>query len=341
MGTASSLQSRSAGLLQSFFKKGRAPILVLGSGPMAEKLVAFLTADQKGIKYPAPVTNFEWDTTKAHGQVSEWKRLFTILRKEGIQIVVIALAGRRRQLPVDLLITLRVQGVRVVEGTTFYEEISGRVPVQLLKPTDLIFCDGFRRSPASRFIKRLMDICLSVLGLIGTSWAFIIFPILIKIDSKGPVFYCQERVGFKGRFFKIIKFRTMRVDAEANGAVWAEKNDPRVTPLGRFLRAKRIDEIPQLINILFGTMSLVGPRPERETFVEQLQKKVPFYALRFTVKPGLTGWAQVRYNYASTLEESQGKFEHDLYYVKHLTAWFDIKIVLKTIRVVLTGQGAR
>ncbi|MEK7703132.1 MAG: exopolysaccharide biosynthesis polyprenyl glycosylphosphotransferase [Nitrospirota bacterium] len=341
MGVLAVRRSRKSTGLRSFFKRGKSPILVLGSGAMAKKILHLLAPQRKEIDPEINVTNFQWDMTEPTAHASEWKRLFTILRREGIKIVVIALSDRRRQLPVDLLIALRVQGVRVVEGTTFYEEISGRVPVKLLRPADLIFCDGFRRSRFSMVVKRVMDIVFSMMGLILSSPFFVVLPILIKLDSKGPVFYCQERVGWKGRLFNIIKFRTMVNHAEEHGAVWAQKDDPRVTGFGKFMRKTRLDEIPQLINILNGTMSFVGPRPERSVFVQQLQKKVPFYVLRFTVKPGLTGWAQTEYAYTSTFEESQEKFEHDLYYMKHLTALFDLKIIFSTVRVVLTGQGAR
>jgi exopolysaccharide biosynthesis polyprenyl glycosylphosphotransferase len=264
------------------------------------------------------------------------------LERRKIQRVVVALDDRRAHFPIKQLLSLRIQGIPIVDDVSFYEEISGRVPVEFLRPNHLIFGEGFQRSAWRHLVKRAIDLACSALGIIMGLPFFFILPILIKIGSKGPIFYCQERVGFKGSTFNIIKFRTMVDNAEGtSGPVWAGENDPRITKVGWFMRKCRLDELPQLINIFRGEMSFVGPRPERPFFVKKLQEKIPYYAYRFTVKPGLTGWAQIQYAYASTLKESQEKFCYDLYYIKHLSPLFDLAIIFDTLRVIFRGHGAR
>jgi len=309
---------------------------MIGSGPIAQHILSVLN-------HPSNNSNIQLLHRVAPGALTnEVNQLFSVLETKGIERVVIALDNRRAQLPIKPLLSLRIHGVQVVEAASFYEEISGRVPVEFLSPGHLIFGEGFERSKWMHWIKRATDIVCSALGIIVGLPLFFILPILIKISSKGPVFYCQERVGWKERPFKIIKFRTMVDNAEgASGPVWAGENDPRVTRLGWLMRKLRLDELPQLINIFAGEMSFVGPRPERPFFVRQLQEKIPYYSYRFTVKPGLTGWAQIQYAYSSTLKESQEKFGYDLYYIKHLSPLFDLAIIFDTIRVIIKGQGAR
>jgi len=286
--------------------------------------------------------HFPWQEETPDSLEKEWVRLGTILKDDKIEKVIIALDDRRNHFPAEWLLAVRAMGVRVIEGVYFYEDISGRVPIDLIKPSNLIFSGGFKRSERTLLLKRVGDIFLSVVGLLVGFPLVLISAVLIKLTSKGPVFYCQERVGLKGHLFKVIKLRTMIDGAEkCSGAVYAEKNDKRETKVGHFLRKYRLDEIPQMINILKGEMSFVGPRPERPCFVEDLDGKIPFYRLRHTIKPGLTGWAQVRYPYSSTLQASHEKFEHDLYYMKHVSLSLDMKIILNTVRVVITGQGAR
>ncbi len=315
------------------------PVLIIGSGQVATLLMETLIR-HRNLGY-RPI-QFKWDLGAPDKLGEEWGKLGDVLGVHQVRKVVIALSDRRRQLPVEALLNLRVQGVEVVEGVSFYEQISGKILVRPLRPSSLIFSEGFNRLRIMRIAKRSLDILLASVGLIFSVPIFLILSVLIKLESKGPVFYRQERVGEKGRTFMVIKFRSMRQDAEiATGPVWASENDPRVTRLGRVMRLLRLDEIPQMINVLRGEMSFVGPRPERAVFVEQLRKKIPYYDLRFTVKPGLTGWAQVKYQYGSTEEDALEKLQYDLYYIKHLSPFFDLTIVMETIQVILGGKGAR
>lgn len=314
-------------------------VLIIGSAPVAGLLKNVLFYD-RSLGFRA--LHFRWDVTSPDTLGEEWERLSTIVTEHGISKIVVALNDRRGQLPVESLLNLRVLGVEIVEGVTFYEEISGKILIQALRPSSLIFGDGFCRVSLVRASKRIFSVIFASIGLVLASPLFVIFPVLIKLGSRGPVFYCQERVGEKGRLFMLIKFRSMCQDAELrSGPVWASKNDPRVTRVGRFMRALRIDEIPQMINVLRGEMSFVGPRPERAVFVEELRKKIPYYNLRFSVKPGLTGWAQVKYRYGSTERDAVEKLQYDLYYIKHLSLVLDFTIVFETFKVIFTSKGAR
>jgi exopolysaccharide biosynthesis polyprenyl glycosylphosphotransferase len=213
--------------------------------------------------------------------------------------------------------------------------------VEKVNPAWLIFSDGFDCGRGTYYIKRLLDICLALFGLAVSLPVTFITALLIKLESPGPIFYRQERVGERGRVFPIVKFRSMRQDAEKNGAVWAMKNDNRVTRVGGFIRKVRIDEIPQMLNVLKGQMSFVGPRPERPVFVEQLVKKLPYYSLRHSAKPGITGWAQVCYPYGASEEDALRKLEYDLYYIKHQSIYLDLLIIFRTVKTVLFQKGAR
>lgn len=313
-------------------------VLIIGSAPIAGLIKNILFYD-RSLGYRA--LHFRWELTSPDTLAEEWQRLSHVVATHKIKKILIALQDRRGQLPVESLLSLRVQGVEVIDAVSFYENLTGRLLVSSIHPSSLIFGEGFFRPSLLRTSKRLIDLFLSIIGMIVGIPFFIILPILIKMTSKGPVIYSQERVGEGGKPFMVMKFRSMYEDAEVkSGPVWASKNDPRVTPLGRVMRSLRFDEIPQLLNVLRGEMSLVGPRPERPNFVEQLRKKIPYYALRFSVKPGVTGWAQVKYQYSSTEKESMEKLEYDLYYAKHLSLLFDLTILLETIRVVFTRKGA-
>jgi len=315
------------------------PILILGSGTVATALKEFLS--QEG-NWGYRVFHFQWDLTSSSKMDDQLENLTDFVKRQKIKQVIVALHDRRGQLPVRSLLQLRVQGIEIVEAVSFYERIAGKFCVEWMKPSTLIFSEGFNRINLARVSKRLSDILFSVMGLICSLPIFLILPILIKLTSKGPVFYRQERVGEKGRPFMLMKFRSMRQDAETlSGPVWAKEDDPRVTSLGKMLRMLRLDEIPQMVNVLKGEMSFVGPRPERPLFVKQLREKIPYYDLRFTVKPGLTGWAQIKYQYGATEKDALEKLQYDLYYIKHLSPLFDLTIVIDTIRVVLLGKGAR
>lgn len=265
-----------------------------------------------------------------------------LCRDEGISRVVVALRERRGMVPVGRLLECRMDGVQVEEREAMYERLTGKLAVESMRPSYLIYGRGFAKDPLTMVMKRVLDIIAALVGLVISLPLALLAVIAIKLTSKGPIFFCQQRTGQDGVPFKLIKFRTMRIDAEKeSGPVWAQKNDARVTAVGRFLRLSRIDEIPQFLNILGGQMSFVGPRPERPHFVEQLQNDIPFYPLRHTVKPGLTGWAQVRHPYGASTEDAREKLRYDLYYIKNMSVLFDLSIIVRTVGVILHGKGAR
>jgi len=240
------------------------------------------------------------------------------------------------------LLDCRLNGIRVTDMARFFERVYGKVPIESLKVSWLIYGDGYRQTWVRSVIKRAFDIIVSMLLLVLTLPVMAVVATAISVESSGPVIYRQERVGHRGKKFILLKFRSMGHDAEKDGkASWASVNDARITGVGRLIRRVRIDELPQLINVLRGEMSFVGPRPERPQFVSMLTEKIPFYAVRHSVKPGVTGWAQVRYSYGATVEQTEKKLEYDLYYVKNHTLLLDLLILLETIRVVMLGEGAR
>ena len=256
--------------------------------------------------------------------------------------IIVALDEKRGKLPVRQLMELRLRGLEIEDATSFIERVCGKISVESMLPSWLIFSDGFRTSPMRSFLKRVTDIVHSTSTLILASPLMLITAIAIRLESRGPILYRQARLGMNGQEFEVLKFRSMREDAEGgSGPQWASESDPRVTLVGRLIRATRIDELPQLINILRGDMSFVGPRPERSHFIRQLERQLPYYTLRMTVRPGLTGWAQVEYGYGATEEEALEKLRYDLYYIKNANLLFDLWIVLKTVKVVVSGWGAR
>lgn len=257
--------------------------------------------------------------------------------------VVLALEERRNALPLKDLLRIKTTGVHVNDTSTFLERETGRVDLQSVNPSWLIFSDGFSSGRMlSSMFKRFFDIVASLILLILTLPLILLGALAVKLESRGPAFYRQRRVGLYGQGFDIIKLRSMRQDAEVAGkAVWAEKDDPRITRVGRFIRKVRIDELPQCWSVLKGEMSFVGPRPERPQFVEDLEAQLPYYAERHMVKPGITGWAQINYPYGASIEDSRQKLEYDLYYAKNYSPFLDVLILLQTIRVVLFPDGAR
>jgi exopolysaccharide biosynthesis polyprenyl glycosylphosphotransferase len=238
-------------------------------------------------------------------------------------------------------LALKFNGVEIEEGVEFFERHTGRIYVREIKPSDFIFADGFRHKRGARRAKRLFDVAVALLGLVLAAPIMLATAIVIRLESRGPVLYRQIRSGELGREFSILKFRSMRVDAEHDGARWASVDDARVTKVGSVLRKMRIDELPQLWNVLRGDMSLVGPRPERPVFVRDLERQVPFFRQRLYVKPGVTGHAQVRCRYASSVEDSLEKLQYDLYYIKSFSLLFDLSILVDTLKVVLLKVGAR
>lgn len=261
--------------------------------------------------------------------------------KAPIDRVIVAIEERRGVTPLRELLELRYKGFVIDDACSLIERLEGKLPLDGLTPSSLIFTDGFELGAAKQFLRRFLSIGISLVGLLICLPIIPLIMLAVRLSSPGPIFFSQTRVGRHGKTFSVIKFRTMRQDAEADGAVWASANDSRVTPIGKFLRKSRLDEIPQMWNVLKGDMSFVGPRPERPEFVEWLSREIPFYELRQMVRPGITGWAQVRYQYGASLEESRQKLEYDLYYVKHLSLGLDLLIMFETIKTILLGRGAR
>jgi sugar transferase (PEP-CTERM system associated) len=265
-----------------------------------------------------------------------------VARKERAQKIVISLSERRGTLPLKDILNCKLSGIDVLDAPSFYEELTGKLLIENITPSWFIFSDGFRITPLKKSSKRISDVIFAFIGLIFALPLIPITALLIKIDSRGPVFFRQVRMGERERKFVLYKFRTMRQDAEnGTGAVWTQENDPRITRLGRFLRKSRLDEIPQLFNVLKGDMSFIGPRPERPEFVEKLKEIIPYYSERHFVKPGITGWAQIKYPYGASVEDAIEKLRYDLYYIKHLSIMLDLLIVLETVKVVLFGRGGR
>jgi sugar transferase (PEP-CTERM system associated) len=264
-----------------------------------------------------------------------------VVSSYGIDRIFVGLSDRRGRLPVPELLRAKLRGVRVEDVNTVYERLTGKLLVEDLRPSWLIFSDGFGASRLTRQAKRTFDIVLAFIGLMIASPLMLLTALAVWLESGFPVVYRQERVGENGRIFTLNKFRSMRKDAEQGTPVWASDDDDRVTRVGRIIRKTRLDELPQLWNVLRGDMSFVGPRPERPFFVAQLATHIPFYEQRHAVKPGITGWAQVKYRYGASLEDSLEKLRYDLYYIKHLSLPFDLTILFDTVKVVLFAKGAR
>lgn len=265
-----------------------------------------------------------------------------ISHSEKIYKIIVAPPDRRAKLPMSALLKCKLSGIIVEDGETFHERITGKIPLDQLKPGWMVFSEGFRSLRSKKILKRFIDIWLSIIGFILFSPILLIVPLLIKLDSKGSVIIKQKRVGENEKEYELYKFRSMLFDAEkSSGPIWAKKDDPRITFIGKIIRQLRIDEIPQLFNVLKGDMSFVGPRPERPNFVAELKQKIPFYEIRTVVKPGITGWAQVKYTYGDSVEGATEKLQFDLYYIKNMSPVLDIMIIFLTIKVVLLRKGAR
>jgi sugar transferase (PEP-CTERM system associated) len=320
-------------------------VLVLGLSRVAVRLVDL----QRTGSRPFRVLGFLDDDAAAHDKLppggellGKTRDLLNLVDELQPDVVVVALPDMRGALPTSDLLECRLRGIRVEDWPTFYEKQTGKVLVTDLRPSWLIFSDGFAKTQVMQTLKRALDVALAVAGLVMALPLLVFVAVAIKLDSRGPVLFRQERVGQNGKVFTLNKFRSMREDAERlSGAVWASERDPRVTRIGRFLRKTRLDELPQLFNVLVGEMSFVGPRPERPEFVRLLQRQIPFYSGRLAVKPGITGWAQVRHEYAASVEDTLEKLQYDLYYIKNLSPLLDVLIILDTIRVVLFARGAR
>ncbi|PEQ11067.1 sugar transferase [Novosphingobium sp. PC22D] len=321
----------------------RRRVLVLGAGNRAERLRQLSHRPEAGFAIVGYVAMGEAapavEEAIARGAIHNLTRYVENL---GVSEVVLALEERRNALPLKDLLRIKTAGVHVNEFSSFLERETGRVDLDTLNPSWLIFSDGFSSGRMlSSASKRVFDVAASALLLVLTAPLIVIFAVLVKLDSKGPAFFRQTRVGLFGQNYECVKLRSMRTDAEADGAQWATEDDPRVTRIGRFIRKVRIDELPQAWSVLKGQMSFVGPRPERPEFVADLEEQLPYYAERHMVKPGITGWAQVNYPYGASIEDSRNKLEYDLYYAKNYTPFLDLLIILQTLRVVLWHEGAR
>ena len=322
-------------------------IIILGAGELARDILKEIWR-RKDISYDIryvldkkkegePLNSFEGIPFK-YG----FENLYNFAAAEDISDIIVALDQKRGILPYEELLNVKVRGINIIDGESFYERITGKLLVEKINPSWLIFSDGFQKSNLSRAIKRLIGLTLSTVMLICLSPLLILVALLIKLDSSGPILFSQERIGEFGRIFTLYKFRSMRADAEKlSGPVWASEDDPRITRVGRIIRKLRIDELPQLWNVFKGDMSFVGPRPERQFFIDKLRKIIPYYNERLSVKPGVTGWAQIMYPYGATEKDALKKLEYDLYYIKNMSIAFDLIVIFHTVKIVLLGRGAR
>ncbi len=321
-------------------------ILILGCGPMAVAVAReFRNRSDLNVHIVALMgqeAGATQETELGYPVAGPIGDIEAFASSENVSRIVVALENRRGMLPVRSLVRLRVSGVRVEDAHTALAALSGRIWLETVQPSWFVFSDGFHRSRLMLEVKRTVDLAFGLLGLIVSFPVMALVALAVKLDSPGPVLYRQTRVGYRGRQFQVLKFRSMRTDAEAaNGAQWASVCDSRVTRVGRFIRQFRLDELPQFVNVIRGEMSFVGPRPERPVFVEELNKVIPYYDERHSVRPGLTGWAQIQYPYGASVEDSRRKLEYDLFYLKNMSLLFDLAIVFDTVRIVLGAKGSR
>ena len=323
----------------------RRRILILGVGSLAQGLSQVLLSRSKMftdlVGFIAKDNEHVGDELVGTRIVGSVSQLVSVVERDHVDTIAVCLEDRRAVLPVQALLDLKGKGIDIWDGYHLYEEESGRLPIDDFKPSAIIFSREFRQGIVVKAIKRSMDLIISFVGLAVALPLMAAIGIFIKLDSPGPVFYQQIRVGLRARPYMIWKFRSMFTDAEKGGARWTSEKDPRISRVGWYLRKWRLDEIPQLINVIRGEMSLVGPRPERPVFVQELRGVIPFYDIRHAVRPGITGWAQTQFRYGASTEDSHVKLQYDLYYVKYLSIQLDLRIFLETIRVILRGEGAR
>jgi sugar transferase (PEP-CTERM system associated) len=321
-------------------------VLVLGKGKQARRIAGLVDAGQNEYFLPVSFVDALPLIAATRPQVNDWSAtesddLRELARRLGVTEIVVA-TDDRRGLPVRELLHCKLSGIKVTDFLDFWERETRTVDLDALKPSWLFYSDGFRCGPVDEFLKRLFDIVVSSTLLFFTMPLLAMTACLIKLESSGPVLYRQERVGLNGRVFTILKFRSMRADAETDGRPrWAAKRDPRITQVGAIIRTLRIDELAQIINVLRGDMSFIGPRPERPFFVAELARAIPYYNERHWVRPGITGWAQINFPYGASTEDARRKLTYDLYYVKNRSIFLDALILLQTARVIFWNQGAR
>jgi sugar transferase (PEP-CTERM system associated) len=323
----------------------RRRVLVVGNSEEAETVIRFLhLGEGRGAtRYVGLYPVMPERDAEERDHTVDHDALLRMVKALRVSEIVIAVRERRGGvLPLRQLLDCKLHGVKVVDMQAFYEREVGVLRIDTMRASAMIFGDGFDRGIARDVVKRLFDLAVSLVLLVATLPLLLVAMIAIFLESGGPLFYIQERVGQGGRTFRIIKLRTMRPDAESDGTPrWADRNDSRITRVGQLLRNTRIDELPQLWNVLVGDMSFVGPRPERPYFVRQLIERIPFYDVRHSVKPGVTGWAQVRYSYGASVEDGLAKLQYDLYYVKNHSLFLDLMVMVETVQVVVLGKGAR
>jgi sugar transferase (PEP-CTERM system associated) len=322
-------------------------VLILGDGELAAN-VAREFARRRDLNYRLAgfvncVSNDQPAAPTLFGRpvLGNKDELGALVRVHKISRIVVAIEDMHHGILTEDLFRLRIHGIEIEDAHSALAGLTGRIWLSTVRPSWFVFSDGFRRSASMVFMKRTFDLAFGILGLTLSLPLMAAIALAVRLDSEGPALYRQPRVGLGGKVFQMLKFRSMRMDAEDNGPQWAEENDPRSTRLGRWLRRYRLDELPQFMNVVRGEMSLVGPRPERLEFVEELRDLIPFYDERHAIPPGLTGWAQVEYSYGASVAETARKLEYDLFYLKNMSVLFDLAIVLRTIGVVFGGRGAR
>lgn len=319
-------------------------VLVIGTGPLA-KLIGGLIVTTNHTHKLAGYFGCCRESVEVPGECiigSGDEGIVEAARRENAEKIVISLTERRGSIPLRDLMDCKFSGIEVTDAPSFYEQVTGKLLLESITPGWFIFSNGFKVTRPARAFKRIFDKILSCFGVLVTLPLFPLIALAIKITSPGPVLFRQVRTGKHEKEFVLYKFRTMRTDAETKtGAVWAQKDDPRVTPVGKFLRKSRLDELPQLFNVLKGDMSFIGPRPERPEFVQKLKEQIPYYSHRHFVKPGITGWAQIKYPYGASVEDALEKLRYDLYYIKNLSITLDLLIFFETIKVILYSRGGR
>jgi len=321
--------------------------IILGSGELARDIL-YEAGGRKDLSYDIDsVITIEENHTiqndfKGISVHHGFENICNFVESKNAKNVIVALDEKRGLLPYDELLKCKVRGVNIIDGEGFYERITGKILVEKINPSWLIFSEGFVKSKTARLVKRIVGFIGAFFGMIILLPLFALVALAIKLETRGPIFFSQERVGENREIFNILKFRSMKADAEeSSGPVWATDDDPRITRVGKIIRKLRIDEFPQMWNVIKGEMSFVGPRPEREFFVQELEKKIPYYRERYTVKPGITGYAQVLYPYGASEQDALEKLKYDLYYIKNMSPILDLMVIFKTIKIVLLGRGAR
>lgn len=330
---------RQTSMKLKFGNRNATRVVVLGDGDNAKFLFREIRSGGYPVVFEGYIGRNNWDLASRY--LGDVNGLHRIIREHEPDLLVVAPDGWRGTLPIDDLLHIKLTTCDVIDAPSFYENITGRILVEEIRPSSIIFTHGFLSSPIQDAFKRGFDVFFALVGFTLTLPVMLLTAAAIRLESPGPVFYVQKRVGLDGKDFNLIKFRSMRQDAEKGGPQWASENDPRVTRVGRIIRKIRVDELPQFINVLRNDMSFVGPRPERRYFVDQLEKVIPFYALRLHAKPGITGWAQVNYPYGDTIEDAKEKLKYELFYMKHRSLWLDLVIIFKTIKVAIKGRGAQ